>query len=507
MAALATILTLLTVSAIGERATNQGVDTILGTKNCALPVNVENLTLLRAAPNGTGNTLANVIIGNVNSNTLLGLAGNDLLDGRARNDTLDGGAGNDRVDGGVGNDRMDGGAGSDIYTVDSTADVVMEAPNEGTDAIRSTVTRTLSANVENLTLLGAAAINGTGNTLANTIVGNAAANRLDGMAGADRLLGLRGNDTYFVDQTGDVVTEFVGEGIDTIRSTVSRTLPGNVENLLLTAAAFRGSGNGLANTITGNSANNVLIGMAGGDTMIGAGGDDTYVIDDTGDRVIEAANGGNDRVLTSITYSLALKAQIEHVSAIGTDAINLTGNSSKNIVIGNSGANILTGLANDDMLSGGDGDDTIIGGGGKDVVRGGAGNDILLLTKNSKGLMRGETYDGGDGFDTLDGQGTSHASFTGVSWVGLEELRGFGRATLTATQLNSIERASVTSIRTTIDGNWVIGAPLGSYNLFLDLSDAGNELTVHGSPTSGVFEVNGGDGNDTMVFENPVTLR
>ena len=62
--------------------------------------------------------------------------------------------------------------------------------------MQSSVTRTLGANLENLTLTGAAVINGTGNTLANTIVGNGAANDLRGVGGADTLNGGGGDDDY-----------------------------------------------------------------------------------------------------------------------------------------------------------------------------------------------------------------------------------------------------------------------------------------------------------------------
>jgi Ca2+-binding RTX toxin-like protein len=79
---------------------------------------------------------------------------------------------------------------------------VTEGAALGTDTVRASVGFTLSGNVENLVLTGAAAINGTGNTLANVLTGNTAANVLAG--------GL-GNDTYVVG-AGDTVTELVGQG-------------------------------------------------------------------------------------------------------------------------------------------------------------------------------------------------------------------------------------------------------------------------------------------------------
>jgi len=116
---------------------------------------------------------------------LVGTSGNDILTGGAGNDTLSGLAGNDALNGGAGADTMSGGLGNDTYVVDNTGDVVTEAASAGTDTVSASVTYTLSADVENLTLTGAAAINGTGNSLANVITGNAGNNTLNGGAGAD----------------------------------------------------------------------------------------------------------------------------------------------------------------------------------------------------------------------------------------------------------------------------------------------------------------------------------
>ena len=110
---------------------------------------------------------------------------------------LDGGAGNDILDGGAGNDHMTGGAGNDLYVVDAAGDVVVEAAGGGTDKVRSYIDLTLSAEVENLELLGSAA-NGTGNALANTLVGNSLNNVLDGAAGNDYMRGGAGDDIYIV---------------------------------------------------------------------------------------------------------------------------------------------------------------------------------------------------------------------------------------------------------------------------------------------------------------------
>ena len=188
------------------------------------------------AINGTGNALDNVLIGNAGNNLLAGLAGADRVDGGAGTDTasyaassagvsvslltglgsggdaqgdtlvasrtsparrsttrwkataapnvLIGRRGNDTLNGGVGADRMLGGLGHDTYVVDNIGDVVEESGGDGTDTVQASISFSLADSVhaigavENLTLLGSAAINGTGNALDNVLIGNAGNNLL-----------------------------------------------------------------------------------------------------------------------------------------------------------------------------------------------------------------------------------------------------------------------------------------------------------------------------------------
>jgi Ca2+-binding RTX toxin-like protein len=299
---------------------------------------VENLELTgTGAINGTGNSLNNAITGNVAANTLDGSAGNDTLDGAAGNDTLSGGTGND------------------TYVVDANGDVVTETSTTTTeiDTVQSGVTYTLGANLENLTLTGNTAINGTGNSLNNAITGNVAANTLDGGAGNDTLSGGAGNDIYVVDANGDVVTETstTTTEIDTVQSGVTYTLGANLENLSLTGnAAINGTGNSLNNAITGNAAANILDGGAGNDTLSGGAGNDTYVVDSTSDVVSETPTtvGEIDTVQSSVTHTLG--ANLENITLTGTNAINANGNALNNKITGNIAANTLDGGTGADSL-------------------------------------------------------------------------------------------------------------------------------------------------------------
>jgi Ca2+-binding RTX toxin-like protein len=363
--------------------------------NATAAVTVSLATTLQQNTIGAGRDTITAI------ENLIGGNFNDSLTGDTKNNTLNGGAGNDTINGAAGADTLIGGLGNDSYVVDDVGDVITENLNEGIDKVNSSVTYTLSANVENLTLTGSSAINGTGNDLANSLTGNAAINvliggagndTLNGGAGADSLIGRLGNDTYTVDNIGDVVTENLSEGTDKVNSSVPYVLPANVENLTLTgAAAIDGAGNDLANSLTGNAAINVLTGGAGNDTLNGGAGadsltgglgNDTYTVDNAGDVVTENLSEGTDKVNSSVTYTLS--TNVENLTLTGSSAINGTGNDLVNNVTGNTADNQLNGEAGNDTLNGGAGNDMLSGGTGKDTLTGGTGSDIFrFVAKDS----------------------------------------------------------------------------------------------------------------------------
>jgi uncharacterized delta-60 repeat protein len=367
-------------------ALNQGSDVVVSSASYTLSDHVEALVLTGTAVSGTGNDLANSLSGN------------------GMNNVLNGGAGNDVLNGGAGADAMTGGADNDTYQVDNDGDTVNEVANGGTDRVLSSITHTLANEVENLLLIGSALINGFGNDLNNTITGNVAANTLvggighdtlNGGAGADSMSGGTGNDVYFVDNESDTITEEVGGGIDTVNSSVTRTLEEHVDNLVLTgSAAIHGTGNDLPNQLTGNSAannliggggNDVLNGGAGGDSMTGGADNDVYFVDNAGDSITEDEGGGIDLVNSSLSH--ALGANVENLVLTG-GAISGTGNDLDNTITGN-------GLAN--TLTGGDGNDTLNGLAGADTMIGGTGNDLYFV---DNGDTVDEDPDGG--LDTIN---------------------------------------------------------------------------------------------------------
>ncbi len=296
-----------------------------------LRTNFENLTLLgAAAASAVGNAVDNVLTGNVAANVL---------------------------DGGAGADTMAGGRGNDTYVVENAGDLVIEQAGEGTDTVRAWIDYTLTANVEKLTLQGTANLNGTGNDLANTLVGNAGNNILDGGLGGDAMTGGAGDDTYVIDNAADRASEDAGGGFDTLLSSITYMLRANAEKLVLTGADnINAVGNTQGNVLTGNAGNNILDGGAGADEMAGGAGNDTYVVENAGDLVIEAADGGTDAVRSWIDYTLG--ANVEKLSLYGTANINGSGNELANSLLGNSGKNILDGGLGADVLTGSGGGDT-----------------------------------------------------------------------------------------------------------------------------------------------------
>lgn len=475
-------------------AANEGYDSVQSTATHTLTNNIEALTLTgTAAINGNGNALDNTLTGN------------------SANNTLNGGVGNDTLTGGAGNDTLIGGAGDDLFVVDVTTDVVTEAANEGTDTVQSTVTWTLSANVENLTLTSAAAINGTGNTLNNVITGNSGANTLSGGAGSDTLAGGAGNDIYVIDVTTDVITEAANEGTDTVQSAVTWTLGAHLENLTLTGTtAINGTGNALNNVLTGNSGANTLSGDAGNDTLVGGAGNDIYVVDVATDVVTEAANEGTDTILSAVTWTLG--ANLENLTLTGTAAINGTGNTLNNVLTGNAVANTLSGGAGNDTLVGGAGDDVYVVDVTTDIVTEAAneGNDTvqsvvtwtlganienLTLTGtaaiNGTGNTLNNVVTGNSGANTLSGGAGNDTLIGGAS----NDIYVVDVTTDVVTEATNEGTDTVQSVVT-----WTLGANLENLTLTGTAVINGTGNTLDNALTGNIANntLTGGAGNDTL---------
>jgi Ca2+-binding RTX toxin-like protein len=416
-------------------------DTVISTISWTLGERLENLTLIGDADiNGTGNELDNNLVGNAGNNILNGGDGDDILNGGDGMDLLYGGDGNDQLfggdddagdllDGGTGADTLTGGKGEDIYVVDNLNDVIIESNGllDGTDTVQSSITWTLSDSLENLTLTGNNAINGTGNAASNEIEGNAGNNilsggdgadgltggggndtlfggndddYLDGGEGSDILEGGNGNDTYVVDNIGDRIVENAPNNTshDIVLSNVNTwVLDDNLEDLYLySSEAINGTGNALNNLLVGNERDNVLIGGDGDDTLRGGGGDtldggvgnDTYYVGPNA-TIVEGVDAGIDTVISSYS-SWTLQANLENLTLGGTvggdNPINGIGNELDNTITGNNSSNVLFGKQGNDTLLGEGGDDRLVGGIGDDILTGGDGADRFYRWRSDTGV-------------------------------------------------------------------------------------------------------------------------
>ncbi|HYD67371.1 calcium-binding protein, partial [Azospirillum sp.] len=481
--------------------TGSGTDEVRTALNTyTLAANVETLTYT-----GTGPA------------ALTGNAGNNLIVAGAAADTLVGDAGNDTLSGGAGADVMTGGLGNDVYQVDDVGDVVTENAGEGIDRVRSSITHTLGATLENLTLTGSAAIDGFGNAANNVMSGNGAANRLEGYGGndtlnggggGDTLVGGTGNDLYSVDNAGDVLVELAGEGTDTVSSTVGWTLAAEFEHLTLTgSAAVNGTGNAEANILIGNGAANLLQGLDGNDTLSGAAGDDTleggagddlYIVDSSVEVVTELAGEGIDAVQSTASY--ALSAEVENLTLTGTAAIDGTGNAQANTLTGNGAANVLDGEAGADTMAGGGGGDTYVVDDAGDVVSetAGGGSDTVrtALTYTLGGEVEGLVLEGtaavdgtGNGLDnTLTGNGADNVLNGGA---GADTLTGGAGSDLFVIVAPAEGGDTVTDFTAGEDRIAVVGPNFGSVpagalsasNFTLDAAADGDDWFVFNTTT------------------------
>ncbi|WP_156429255.1 calcium-binding protein [Paracoccus aminovorans] len=442
--------------------------------------------------------------GIVGNDVVAGMSMGDQLWGFSGNDALNGLGGADTLNGGRGADTMTGGMGNDTYIVDDAGDIVNEVQNAGSDTVHATISYVLGGNLENLILTGAAASNGSGNTLANHIQGNAADNLLNGNAGNDTLIGGAGNDRllggigvdsmaggigndfYQVIEASDLVVEVGNQGNDTVQSAASYALTADVENLVLAGTAnINGTGNALANRISGNAGNNTLLGGLGNDTLLGGAGNDTRN-GGTGDDRLDGGAGVDLVAYGAATGGVRVNLATAGAQAIGggqgSDTLswieNVNGSDFADVLTGNVAANLLSGVAGNDTLVGGAGTDTLSGGLGTDTAGYGAAGGGVRVDLATAGA---QAIGGGQGSDLL---------------LGIENLDGSGFAdrlwgNLAANRLNG------SAGNDQLDGRGGNDSLLGGAGADSLLGGAGNDVLTGGA---GADRLNGGLGADQFVF-------
>lgn len=448
------------------------------------------------------------IIGAGGADSLRGEGGDDTLQGDDGDDTLVGGDGNDVLHGGAGADILKGGggfieafyggAGNDTYYVTKTLDIVYgEDTADGDDLVISSITYSLTAGVERLTLSGALAIDGTGNDLSNRMTGNGAANVLNGGNGDDTLFGAGGNDTLYGAEQDDWLEG--GAGADTLDG------GGGFDSL------DGGAGNDVLNggyeydELLGGAGNDTLDGGEHDDYMAGGLGNDTYYRYGD-DEIVEGVGGGTDQVFV-LSGNYVLGANIENAAYFGSGAGTLTGNALANRLEGGAGTDELLGGAGADTLLGGDGHDRIHGGDGVDLIRGGAIFDALHGEAGADQIYGDDGNDfatggagadrlwGGDGDDWLQGEDDADSLWgeAGADW-----LQGAGGNDI-LTGADGVD---------TLEGGDGADKLYGGAETDTLKGGAGNDIMDGGDGNDsfyageGVDRMTGGAGYDRFVFEN-----
>ena len=430
--------------------------------------------------------------------TVLALGGDDLIEGSLGADTLNGGGGFDTVD----------------YTGSNAAVTVNLTTSTNSPSGGWAQGDTLIS-IENVI----------GSQYNDFLTGSSTLNILNGGLGADTMAGGANNDTYYVDDAGDVVIEVAGQGTDTVIASLTYTLLTNFENLTLGGVGdIDGTGNSVNNRLIGNDGANTLSGLAGADNISGGGGvdhllggegndildggtgddlmeggngTDTYTVDSAGDVIVETLTGGVDTVRsTAVSYTLS--DHLETLSLMGAFDQDGTGNAQANTINGNNFVNTLIGGAGADVLNGNAGNDTLEGGADNDRLNGGAGIDSLA---------------GGDGADILDGgtQADSMAGGLGNDTYSVDnasdtvtELTGEGTADKLFLNAASFILSADADIET-IQVDFVSGATVTGSSIANKIYGNAGADTLNGLGGNDFLQgglsndtLNGGDGNDIM---------
>ncbi|KAF3886929.1 MULTISPECIES: calcium-binding protein [Nostocales] len=291
----------------------------------------------------------------------------------------------------------------------------------------------------------------------DTVYAGAGDDTVDAGQGDDIVLGQQGNDIIRGQEGKDAL--FGGDGND--------TLDGGADNDKI----YGESGN---DYLIGGDGNDYLDGGFGADTLQGGTGNDIYVVDNTGDKIIDSPGTGIETVQASVDWTLS--SGLDNLNLIGS-AIKGIGNNLNNKIEGNDKNNYLNGAEGDDKLDGSSGDDTLVGGDGNDILdggwgadtlEGGTGNDIYIVDDLNDKIIDSP----GTGIETVKAK---------ISWTlgsGLDNLNLNQYADGFADSDKSNLNGTGNNLNNTITGN-------GGDNILTGLE--GNDT------------LNGGSGNDTLI--------
>ena len=348
---------------------------------------------------GTGNALANTIVGNERGNILNGLGGNDELYGMEGNDTVDGGFGDDSMAGGDNTDTLNFTSWDPTGFYSPALKVYPHRPwagnghpNRRESHFRNDFGR---GNRHILRVRERPGLQpGRDDRRQQRRQCSRGARQRQhprGKGGSDILDGGDGSDTAsYENNVGRVIATLGSNGAN---GTAVEFALVNGQLVPLSVDTLRSienvRGSSFADQITGNASDNVIDGRGGANVMMGLTGNDTYVVDNPSNIVAEAVGQGTlDRVRTSVSYALAAGSEVEILETtnrVGTTTLNLTGNQFNNTIVGNNGQN------------------TIVGGLGRDVLTGNGGGDVFTWTSIAETNPNSSLSDAIVDFNRADG--------------------------------------------------------------------------------------------------------
>ncbi|MBM6596402.1 peroxidase family protein [Microvirga pudoricolor] len=397
-----------------------------------LGANVENLTYTGAGTfNGTGNDLGN------------------------------------RMQGGAGIDTLAGGAGNDTYVV-TAGDVIVEVAGGGTDTVESDQSYTLGANLENLTLTGANAVNGIGNDLANVINGNNASNQLFGGGGNDTVNG--GDSSDLIDGgTGDDVLSG-GTGNDT------DTIIGGAGNDTIDVS----NGNDVVRYTASGFSNDIINGFDAN----AQGGQDLIDLSALG---VTAANFSTRVQLQDIedgtvddTLITVRDAENNIMGTIRLEELDVTGITVSDFLLAPNAPTVISGSNTGTTINGTNGADIIDGNLGNDTINASGGDDTIIWNANTTGAT--------DGRDVVNGgtEGSAGDTFVINGNATAETYRIYTRAAFDAVPGNTLFGiAASTEIIVTRNGT-------NGASVIAELAEI-EEIRINGFDPAGAGGAAGGD--------------
>jgi Ca2+-binding RTX toxin-like protein len=459
-------------------------NTLVSLVTVTLPTNINTLLLI-----GSGN-----LTGTANS-------ASDSIGGNSGSDTLVAGAGNDTLAGGAGVDTFIGGTGSATFLVNNTADTIQNASSTSANSVLTSVSYTLPTNVNALTLVGPANIAGTGNAANDTLTSGEGNDTLYAGGGVDTLIGGTGNTTFVVNATGDVVQDSSSITSNTIQTSVSYTLPTDVNSLVLTGTA--------ALTGTANSGNDTLASNAGVDTLMGGSGNDTFIVNNANDVVQDTSTTASNSVQTALTY--ALPVDVNSLVLTGTAAVTGTANSGNDTLTSNTGA---------DTLVGGAGNDTFVVNNASDVVQ-----DTATTASNT--IDSSVSYTLPTNINTLTLTGSSSLTATGnaandvitanagsdtlIAGTGTDTLiGGAGGDMFVVNNTSDVVQDTTVGANNAVSSSVSFALPTNVNSLLL--TGTGNLVgTANGgndtlTSNSGIDTLVGGSGTDVFIVNNPADV-